>query len=97
MLAASCDDIDQLRYPLLATQKIDGIRCLIIDGVAMSRSLKPIPNRYIQSIIGKREYNGLDGELVVERRARGVGRRRAPRALRETMSSLHRVLSHPLL
>ena len=65
MLAASCDDIDQLRYPLLATQKIDGIRCLIIDGVAMSRSLKPIPNRYIQSIIGKREYNGLDGELVV--------------------------------
>jgi len=65
MLAASCDDIDQLKYPLLATTKIDGIRCLIIDGVAMSRSLKPIPNRYIQSIIGKREYNGLDGELVV--------------------------------
>ena len=65
MLAASCDDIDQLRYPLLATQKIDGIRCLIIDGVAMSRSLKPIPNRYIQSIIGRADFNGLDGELLV--------------------------------
>lgn len=65
MLAASCDNIDALRYPLLATPKIDGIRCLIIDGVAMSRSLKPIPNRFIQSIIGKPEFNGLDGELLV--------------------------------
>ena len=65
MLAASCDDINALRYPLLATPKIDGIRCLIIDGVAMSRSLKPIPNRFIQSVIGKPEFNGLDGELLV--------------------------------
>ena len=65
MLAASCDDLDQLVYPLLATPKIDGIRCLIIDGVAMSRSLKPIPNAFIQSIIGKPEFNGLDGELLV--------------------------------
>jgi DNA ligase-1 len=65
MLAASCDNLDALRYPLLATPKIDGIRCLIIDGVAMSRSLKPIPNRFIQSVIGKPEFNGLDGELLV--------------------------------
>ena len=65
MLAASCDDIDQLRYPLLATSKVDGIRSVIIDGVAMSRSLKPIPNRYIQSIIGRADFNGLDGELLV--------------------------------
>jgi DNA ligase 1 len=65
MLAASCDSMDALRYPLLATPKIDGIRCLIIDGVATSRSLKPIPNAYIQSVIGRPEYNGLDGELLV--------------------------------
>ncbi len=65
MLAASCDDLSALRYPLLATPKIDGIRCLIINGVAMSRSLKPIPNRFIQSVIGKPEFHGLDGELLV--------------------------------
>jgi DNA ligase-1 len=65
MLAASCDDISALKYPLLASPKYDGIRCLIIDGVAMSRSLKPIPNAYIQSVLGKPEYNGLDGELIV--------------------------------
>jgi DNA ligase 1 len=65
MLAASCDNLDALKFPLLATPKIDGIRCLIIDGVAMSRSLKPIPNRYIQKVIGHPKYNGLDGELIV--------------------------------
>lgn len=65
MLAASCDNLDALRYPLLATPKIDGIRTMIIGGVAMSRSLKPIPNKFIQSVIGKPEFNGLDGELLV--------------------------------
>ena len=65
MLAASCDDPDQLVYPLLASPKYDGIRCLIIDGVATSRSLKPIPNQSIQDVIGKPEFNGLDGELIV--------------------------------
>ncbi len=67
MLAAPSDgeDLNTLKYPVLATPKIDGIRCLIIDGVAMSRSLKPIPNKFIQSVIGKPEFNGLDGELLV--------------------------------
>ena len=44
---------------------VHNCRCLIIDGVAYSRSLKPIGNKFIQSIIGKQEYNGLDGELIV--------------------------------
>jgi DNA ligase-1 len=61
----ACDASKELRYPLIASPKLDGIRCLIIDGVAVSRNLKPIRNRYIQSILGKKEYNGLDGELIV--------------------------------
>ncbi|EIQ01090.1 ATP dependent DNA ligase-like protein [Opitutaceae bacterium TAV1] len=70
MLAASIrtekgESLEQLIFPLLATPKIDGIRCLVIDGVAMSRSLKPIPNRFIQSMLGHREFDGLDGELIV--------------------------------
>lgn len=65
MLAASCDDLNQLSYPLLATPKIDGIRCLIIDGVVTSRSLKPIPNAFIQSVLGRADLDGLDGELLV--------------------------------
>jgi DNA ligase-1 len=65
MKAAQCDDIAKLRFPLIATPKIDGIRCLVVNGVAVSRTMKPIRNRFIQSLIGKEEFNGLDGELVV--------------------------------
>lgn len=54
-----------LPYPLFASVKLDGIRCIIKDGIAYSRTLKPIRNKHIQSILGRPEYNGLDGELIV--------------------------------
>lgn len=57
--------LEELQYPVIASPKIDGVRCLIVDGVAVSRSLKPIRNKYVQSILGRPELNGLDGELVV--------------------------------
>ena len=51
---------------MYASPKLDGIRCTIQNGIAYSRSLKPIRNEYIQSILGGIElYNGLDGELIV--------------------------------
>jgi DNA ligase-1 len=65
MLAHTIEDTAQVKFPALVSQKLDGIRCLIVDGVAMSRSLKPIRNEYVQSVIGKPELNGLDGELIV--------------------------------
>ena len=57
--------LEQVKFPVYVSTKLDGIRCLIIDGVAYSRSLKPIRNKYIQSIIGNEKYNGFDGELIV--------------------------------
>lgn len=71
MLAAPMDEechqcIETLDYPVLASPKIDGIRCLIINGVATTRSLKaPIPNLFIQSVLNNPALNGLDGELLV--------------------------------
>jgi DNA ligase-1 len=59
------DNLSSLPYPLLASSKLDGIRCIVKDGVALSRTLKPIRNRYIQAILGRQEFNGLDGELIV--------------------------------
>lgn len=66
MLAAKAD-LTKLRYPVLVSPKLDGIRCLISDGVALSRSLKPIPNQYVQDWVKRRrdELEGLDGELIV--------------------------------
>jgi DNA ligase-1 len=64
MLAASTDG-EGLSYPLLASPKLDGIRCLVVGNVAFSRNLKPVPNRFAQRLFGRREFHGLDGELVV--------------------------------
>lgn len=65
MLAVACEDLSKINYPVLASPKLDGVRCIIRNGVAMSRSLKAIPNKHVQNLFGKEEYEGLDGELIV--------------------------------
>lgn len=62
MLAKDAD-LDLLRFPLMASAKLDGVRAIVIDGVVMSRSLKPIPNKYVQARFGHLEH--FDGELIV--------------------------------
>lgn len=65
-LLASEAEWDKLRYPLIASPKLDGIRCLIINGVAVSRTLKPIRNKTVQAWVKANAavLEGLDGELV---------------------------------
>lgn len=65
MLSASCNDTEQLVYPVLASPKLDGIRCLIIDGVAVTRNFKPVPNAAINAALNGVGLDGLDGELIV--------------------------------
>lgn len=69
MLAGTCHDISKLKFPVLATPKLDGIRCLIINGKAVSRTFKPIPNNYIRQTI-EMTCNSmqLDGEIMVKGR-----------------------------
>lgn len=64
MLAATIEDTATLKFPLLASPKLDGIRALVIDGKLVSRNLKPIPNAHVQALFGRPELNGLDGELI---------------------------------
>lgn len=63
MLAGTVTAPEKLRFPMLATPKIDGIRCLVLGGKALTRSLKPVPNRYIQRLASTLP-EGLDGELL---------------------------------
>ena len=67
MLAATLtnDEIPNLPYPMFLSRKLDGIRAIVRDGVVYSRSLKPIPNEYVQLTFGQEKYNGFDGELIV--------------------------------
>lgn len=67
MLAADIsDDMEKLRFPCYATPKLDGVRALIFSGIGvMSRSMKKIPNHYVQRMFYDPDLHGLDGELIV--------------------------------
>jgi len=58
------ETIRDLKYPGLCSYKLDGIRCLVIDGHAVSRNLKKIPNHYIRETIEKEGLEGFDGEII---------------------------------
>mgnify|MGYP006263262291 CR=1 FL=1 len=47
MLAGTLESLADVRYPVYATPKIDGIRCIKVGGRALTRTFKPIPNVYI--------------------------------------------------
>lgn len=65
LLASNAPDLETLKYPMLASPKLDGIRCLVFGGRAVTRELKPVPNKHIQNLIGNSHLEGLDGELLV--------------------------------
>ena len=50
---------------IVVQPKLDGVRALVRGGIVLSRSLKPIPNTYVQQQFGRPEFEGLDGELIV--------------------------------
>jgi len=64
LLAATVEHPEQLIFPLVASPKLDGIRCIIHNGIAVSRNLKPIRNTFIQEEL-QGLPDGLDGELIV--------------------------------
>lgn len=58
-------DLAKLRYPLYSSPKLDGIRCIILNGVPVSRNLKPIPNLHVRKLLSQPSLEGFDGELMV--------------------------------
>jgi DNA ligase-1 len=62
-LAKIDNDVTQLRYPILVSPKLDGVRCIVWEGVAYSRNAKPLRNKFVQS--WAQNLHNLDGELIV--------------------------------
>lgn len=60
---ASNYDLTKLRWPLLISPKLDGLRCIVWEGVAYSRNAKPFRNHFVQEWASGK--HNLDGELVV--------------------------------
>ena len=66
MLAAAVEDITKLTYPVIASPKLDGIRCLMVNGRCLSRSFKDIPNEHIyETMVTHLGHLILDGELII--------------------------------
>jgi len=63
MLATAIEDTSKLKFPVLASIKLDGIRATMQGGQLLSRSLKPIPNAEVQRMF-KDLPEGIDGELI---------------------------------
>lgn len=72
MLAGKCENVAGLEFPVLATPKLDGIRCLRVNGKALSRKFLAIPNDHIRSTI-EREFeqylSEYDGEIMIPNRS----------------------------
>lgn len=50
---------------LIVMTKYDGVRCLVQNGIVKGKSLLPIPNKNIQALYGKEEYEGKEFEIIV--------------------------------
>ena len=81
--ATAPDDLTKIRLPKLASPKINGVRGIVVDGVVMSYNMKPIPNDFVQSVFGRKELHGMDGELI-------VGAANDHNSLRNTISGIMR-------
>ena len=66
-LAASTvpDITTEVTYPKWIQRKYDGVACLAVNGVAMSRTMKPIPNLFIQKFFADNKLHGWQGELML--------------------------------
>lgn len=65
-------DISTLKYPLLASYKLDGIRCIFKDGQMFSRALKQFPNIKLRerfehlAKLSQKLNVVIDGELLAK-------------------------------
>lgn len=65
MLAGKAD-LNKVAYPVMVSPKLDGVRCVVRGGEALSRKLKPIPNAFVRETLSTLDLEGLDGELMLD-------------------------------
>lgn len=66
MLALSgTPDLTKVRFPVLVSPKLDGIRCVVVGNKALTRKLKPVPNHYVREWVESHLPEGFDGELLL--------------------------------
>lgn len=82
LLGAALEDGDPIRFPVIVSPKLDGIRCVTLPGLgAVSRTLKPIANTWIRDTLSHEDVVNLDGEII-------VGKASSETAFRSTESAV---------
>lgn len=62
----SHDDLGKLRFPMIGSPKLDGIRVLIHPKLGpVTRKMKPVPNRHVRRTLEHVAALGHDGEIIV--------------------------------
>lgn len=57
--------LDTLKYPVFASPKYDGFRCIVNTmGEPVSRNMKPVANNYVRGKLQEMKLPRLDGELL---------------------------------
>jgi DNA ligase-1 len=74
------EDLQSLKFPLIVSPKVDGIRCGVQGGAPLTRTLKPIPNIYVRGVLTQLVAD-FDGELA-------VGQLTSPTLMQDTMSGV---------
>lgn len=90
MLAATVakENLEAVKLPVYGSYKYDGVRAFVSKGCVLSRSMKPIKNKYVQSVLGLPKYEGLDGELI-------VGSPTSPQVFKTTTSQVNSIAGEP--
>lgn len=65
LASSEIPDLNSLTYPKILQPKLDGICCLASNGLALSRTLEPIPNLHIQNFFKRFNLHGFHGELII--------------------------------
>jgi len=90
LLAIEHTKVKVQKFPYYLSEKLDGIRCIVFGGIGYSRSLKFIPNKFIQEYFAKYAdiLEGFDGELI-------VGHKNAPDVFNKSTSGVMRETEEP--
>lgn len=59
-------ELSTLNYPLLASTKLDGIRCIFMNGGIYSRSLKPIQNKQLRIKFAPLALFSLENNCILD-------------------------------
>lgn len=88
-MLATAVELSQIQYPVYVSPKLDGIRAIIDkDGRTKSRTLKDIPNQFVQEELRRHGWPGMDGELI-------VGDVTDPQVFSKTMSGIMSATGEP--